>query len=167
MRICIIVLALILAGCEKTPKKNHDFTFYKWGLHESYYLKFNSSDTLYYVDAYAVKEEASFAILNRDQKERIQAILDTITFPKRETFEDNDVDDGVTYAFVLQDKKMLEKIKIHGNAGPKRFWYFGEVLEKIKLNLQFSKTNKKIDLKQINKMAISEVPFVSPTDSLQ
>jgi hypothetical protein len=93
--------------------------------------------------------------------------LIALTFPKRENFDDNDVDDGVTYAFVVQDKKLVEKIKIHGNAGPKRFWYFGEVLEKIKLNLQFSKTNKKIDLKEINKMAISEVPFVSSTDSLQ
>jgi hypothetical protein len=72
-----VILALI--GCE-SPKEKYDFTFFKWDLHESYYLKFNSSDTLYYVDAYGVKEETSFAILNRDQKEIIQGILDTIAF---------------------------------------------------------------------------------------
>ncbi len=166
MRIFIIALVLIFLGC-KTPEKDHDFTFFKWDLHESYYLKFNSSDTIYCVDAYGIKEQTSFAILSKDQKERIQNILDTITFSKNETFENNDMDDGTTYVFLLQDKKKLKKLKIHGNAGPQRFWYFGEVLEKIKLNLQFTKTNKKIDFREMNKMVIMEVPPIFVVDTLK
>ncbi|MBB4804321.1 hypothetical protein HNP37_004408 [Flavobacterium nitrogenifigens] len=165
MRISIIVLVLILVGC-KSPKKDYDFTFFKWNIHESYYLKFNSSDTLYCVDSYGFKEETSFAILNKDQKERIQNILDTITFPKNETYE-SQVDDGETNAFVLKNKEECRKVKIHGFSGPNQFWSFGETLERIKLNLQFVKTNKKIDLKEINKMVISEVKFVPRIDSLK
>ena len=167
MRIFLIALFLIFIGC-KSPKKDHDFTFFKWSLNESYYLKINSSDTIYCVDAYG-KEKTSFAVLNRDQKEIIQNILDTIIFPKNETFENDNMDDGTTYAFILKDQKQSKKLKIHGNAGPKQFWYFGEVLEKMKLNLQFAKTNKKINLKEINKMFLMEMPqtFVVDTVGLQ
>ncbi|MGE8343696.1 MAG: hypothetical protein ACN6OI_21920 [Flavobacterium sp.] len=129
-------------------------------------MKFNSSDTLYCIDTYGFKKETTFTILNKDEKERIQNILDTITFPKNETFENNDMDDGTTYGFILQDQKRSKKLKIHGNAGPQQFWYFGEVLEKIKLNLQFAKTNKKIDLKEINKMVIFEIPPTFTIDTV-
>jgi hypothetical protein len=165
MKNLTIVLVLVLTGC-KSSKKDLDFTFFKWNIHESYYLKFNSSDTLYCVNAYGVEEETSFAILNKDQKERIQNILDTITFPKNHTFESL-VDDGETNAFVLNNGDQSNKLKIHGFSGPKRFWCVGEVLEKIKLNLQFIRTNKRIDLSEINKMVISEVKFVPRIDSLQ
>nr|WP_294780328.1 hypothetical protein [uncultured Flavobacterium sp.] len=166
MRIYILVFVLILVGC-KSPKKDYDFTFFKWNIHESYYLKFNSSDTLYYVSNYGIKEETSFAVLNKDQKERIQAILDTIVFPNKETFENIIFDDGETNAFVLKNGKESKKLKIYGISGPKQFWHFGETLDKIKLNLQFFKTNKKIDLREINKMVISEVKFVPRKDSLK
>jgi len=166
MRISIIALFLILVGC-KSPQKEHDFVFFKWNIHESYYLKFNSSDTLYCVSEYGIKEETSFAILSKDQKERIQAILDTIVFPKKETFENIIFDDGETNAFVLKNDEKFKKLKIYGISGPKQFWFFGETLDKIKLNLQFFKTNKKIDLKEIKKMVISEVKFVPRKGSLE
>jgi len=166
MKICVIILVLILLGCN-SPKKKHDFIFFKWNIQESSYLKFNSSDTLYCVDAYGIKKQTSFAILNKDQKERIEAILDTITFPKNETFEDSGIDDGQTYAFLLRDISKSNKLKIHGSAGPKRFWYLGEVLEKITLDLQFTKTNKKIDLREIDKMVKMELPPLFVIDTLQ
>lgn len=165
MRICIVALLLILVGC-KSPKKDYNFTFFKRNIYETYYLKFNSSDTLYCVRNHGIKEETSFAILNKDQKERIEAILDTISFPKQEAFENIIFDDGETNAFVLKNSKESKKLKIHGVSGPKQFWRFGETLDKIKLNLQFSKTNKKINLREINKMVISEMKFVLRKDSL-
>ena len=130
MRIIIIVLVLVLAGC-KSPKKDYDFTFFKWNIHESYYLKFNSSDTLYCVDTYGFKKETTFTILNKDEKERIQNILDTITFPKIEAYE-SQVEDGETNAFVLKNKNQLKRLKIHGLNGPILFRLFGKSLANIK-----------------------------------
>ncbi|CAM3702750.1 hypothetical protein [Flavobacterium chungbukense] len=158
MRISIIALMLILVGC-KSPKKDYDFTFFKWNIHESYYLKFNSSDTVYCVDNYGFKEQTSFTILNKNEKERIQSMLDTITFPEIEAYE-SQVDDGETNAFVLKNKNQLKKLKIHGHNGPILFRLFGKSLDNIKNSHEFTKTNKKIDLKEINKMVISEVKFV-------
>jgi len=166
MRICIIiVLILILSGC-KSPKKKYDFTFFKWNIHESYYLKFNSSDTLYYVDVYGYKEETSFTILRKDEKERIQIVLDTITFPKEETFENNLIEDGQTNAFVLKNEKQSKKLKMHSN-GPDQFWRFGKSLDVIKNNHVFIKTNKKIDLSEINKMVLMSIPPTFVIDTLQ
>ncbi|MBO9586171.1 MAG: hypothetical protein J7574_18555 [Flavobacterium sp.] len=103
------------------------------------------------------KEETFFTILNREEKERIQNILDTITFPKEESFENSKVEDGETNAFVLKSEQKFKKLKIH-ESGPKQFWLFGKSLNQLKINHQFVKTNKKIDLKEIKKMVIMPMP---------
>lgn len=154
MRICIIVLILILIGC-KSPKKEYDFTFYKGNIHESYFLNFNSSDTLYFTDVYGYdKEETSFTILSKEEKEKIDAILDTITFPKIDSFQNNKIEDGTTDAFVLRKGKQTRKLKIHGGKGPSAFWIFGKSLEQMKSTHEFIKINKKIDLRVVEKILL-------------
>jgi len=154
MRICIIVLILILIGC-KSPKKEYDFTFYKGNIHESYFLNFNSSDTLYFTDVYGYdKEETSFTILSKEEKEKIDAILDTITFPKIDSFQNNKIEDGTTNAFVLRKGKQTRKLKIHGGKGPSAFWIFGKSLEQMKSTHEFIKINKKIDLRVVEKILL-------------
>jgi hypothetical protein len=165
MRTLIIVLGLILVGCE-SPKKDYDFTFFKWNIHESYYLKFNSSDTLYYTNLYGFKKETYFTILNDEEKERIYNILDTITFPKKDSYESL-VEDGETNAFVLKYKNQLKKLKIHGHNGPILFRLFGKSLDRIKIDHEFTKTDKKIDLREINKMVIMKVPPTFVVDTLK
>lgn len=156
---------MILVGC-KSPKKDFDFTFFKWNIHESYYLKFNSSDTLYYINVYGFKEETYFTILKNEEKERIHNILDTITFPKKNSYESL-VDDGETNAFVLKNNNQLKKLKIHGHNGPILFRLFGKSLDRIKIDHDFAKTDKKIDLREINKMVIMKVPPTFVVDTLK
>lgn len=166
MRVSVIVLVLILVGC-KFPKKDFDFTFFKWNIHETYYLKFNSSDTLYCVDVSGYnKEESFFTILNKEEKERIQNILDTLSFPKEESFENSKVEDGQTNAFLLRSGNQFRKLKIHGHNGPNRFWLFGKSLDKLRINHQFIKMNKKVDLKEIKKMVIMPIPSEFVVDTL-
>lgn len=160
---------LILVGC-KSPKKDCDFTFFKRNIHETYYLKFNSSDTLYCVEVYGFnEEEIFFTILNKEEKERIQNILDTISFPKKESFENSKVEDGETNAFLLRNGSQFRKLKIHSYNGLNRFLLFGKSLDKLKINHQFIKTNKKVDLKEIKKMVIMPIPpgFVIDTLGLK
>jgi hypothetical protein len=151
MRILIIILLIAFSGCQ-SPQKKHDFTFYKWNIHESYYLKFNSSDTLYYINTYPYEEQTSFTILSNEEKEKIENILDTITFPKDEEFTNSSIEDGETNAFKLKDNKHSKKIIIHGRKGPYQFWSFGKSLDKIKDLHKFTQTNKKIDLTEDEKM---------------
>ena len=165
MRICIIVLILILIGC-KSPKKEYDFNFYKGNIHESYFLNFNSSDTLYFTDVYGYdKDETSFTILSKEEKEKIENILDTITFPKIDSFQNNKIEDGTTNAFVLRQGKQTRKFKIHGGKGPSAFWIFGKSLEQMKSTHEFIKINKKIDLRVVEKILLIPPPPI--IDSLK
>lgn len=99
MRTFTFVLVIFLSGCQ-SKKKDTNFTFFKWNIRETYYLKFNSSDTLYYINTYPFEEQTSFTILSTEEKNKIEMILDTITFPKNDTFVNNLIEDGETYAFL-------------------------------------------------------------------
>ncbi len=55
---------------------------------------------------------------------------------------------------------------MHSN-GPDQFWRFGKSLDVIKNNHVFIKTNKKIDLSEINKMVLMSIPPTFVIDTLQ
>jgi hypothetical protein len=156
MRNLALIFILVFAGCQS--RKDTDFTFYKWNMRESYYLKFNSSDTLYFINSF--EEKNSYTILKSDEKEKIQNILDSISFPKNKTTFDSDVNDGETYAFILKNNKNSKKVKIHTFAGPEQFWAFGSLLEEIKNKHKFIQTKKKFDLREMDSMVISKIMFI-------
>ena len=157
-KIIVLFLAILFLGCQ-SPKKNHDFIFFKWSLHECYYLKFNSTDTLYIINTFPIKQ-TSYTILNKEEKEKIQGTLDDISFPKETEYVNSGIDDGVTYAFSLKNGKQLKKLTIHGDIGPDRFWLFGKSLEDIKNQNSFTRINKKFDLKSIDEMVIVPAIFI-------
>jgi len=161
MKIYLIaaILLISLTGC-KSPKKKFDFTFYKWNIHESYYLKFNSSDTLYLINTYPLEEETSFTILNSEEKERIQNALETIPFPKEKEFSNSLIEDGETNAFYLKDGEKKQQLLIHGHKGPNQFWLFGKTLKAIKNQHSFIKINKKFDLNDFEKIVAPPVLFI-------
>jgi len=149
-------IAILLLSCQKKESKV-DFTFFKWNIHQSYYLKFNSSDTLYFINTYPLEEQTSFTILNEEEKAKIQNTLDTLTFPKEKEYS-SPVDDGETFAFDLKKLKQSNQLKIHGYKGPNQFWQFGGSLDAIKNQHTFTKINKQFDLKAFNKMILMPVP---------
>lgn len=144
------ILSMVISTNQK--KENIDFTFFKWNIRESYYLKLNLSDTLFFINTYPFEKSVSYTILNDEDKEILQNILDTISFPKNETsFENNKIEDGNTYAFELKNNNQKRSLKIHGGKGPIHFWKLGKTLETIKANHQFTTINKKFDLSEIEK----------------
>jgi hypothetical protein len=152
MRTFTFILAIVVVGCQ-SPKEEYDFTFFKWNIIESYYMKFNSSDTLYLVNAYPPFEgETSFTILSSEEKIEIENKIYTIDFPKKKVFDNTHIEDGKTFAFVLRKNKQYNELKIHGNAGPNQFWLFGNFLEEIKNRDKFTKLNKKFKFSEVEKM---------------
>lgn len=151
MRILSIILIISFSACQSS-KKEHDFTFYRWNIHESYYLKFNSSDTLYHINTYPLEEQTSFSILSSEEKEKIQNTLDTITFPKDEEYPNRSGEDGETYVFILKYGKQCKKLMIHEYNGLHQFLLFGKSLEEIKNSHKFTQTYKKIELSDVDKI---------------
>ncbi|MBM6499386.1 DUF1304 domain-containing protein [Flavobacterium macrobrachii] len=157
------ILSLVISTNQK--KENIDFTFFKWNIRESYYLKLNLSDTLFFINTYPFEESVSYTILNDKDKEILQNVLDTISFPKNETsFENNKIEDGNTYAFELKNNNQKRSLKIHGGKGPIHFWKLGKILETIKARHQFTTINKKFDFSEMNKSLffIPPPPIIKP-----
>ena len=143
--------------CCKSKKEDFEFVFFQWNIHENYYLKINSSDTIYWIADNPIEKQTKFAILNKEQKEKIQNSLSSLSFPKENHFSSNS-EDGVTYAFIYKDKMKTNNLMLHANVGPKQFWQFGEYLEKVKNDSKFTKIEKKINLNWAKKL----LKIVSP-----
>jgi hypothetical protein len=150
----IFPILILFLSCQK---KDCDFTFYKWNIRESYYLKFNSSDTLYLINTDPFEEQTSYTILNNEEKERIQSNLNNLSFPKEKDFSSSG-EDGQVYAFYLKIDKQYQQLKIHGHQRPNQFWLFGKRLETIKDQHAFIKINKTFDLTNFNTQLIKPAP---------
>ena len=142
-----IVLLTILSSCESKTEK-FEFTFYKWNIREDYFLKINTSDTLYLIIDNPIEKVTKFTLLKKSEKEEINKIILNLKFPKTEHFSSS-VDDGVTYAFAVNSNARLEKVSIHNNSGPAEFWTAGKYLENLKRNHNFETTSRIINLKDI------------------
>ena len=152
-----LILLVFIFGCQSL-KKDIDFTFFKWNIHEAYYLKIKNIDTLYLINAHPLKKSVSYTLLSDDEKNRIITILDTITFPKNKISFDSDVEDGTTYAFLNKKINNSQKLRIHGKNGPEQFWKFGDYLDEIKSNHKFILTTKKNNFSNIDKLLTMPIP---------
>jgi hypothetical protein len=150
------LLIFLLLGCQ-TKKENYELTFFRWSIHEDYYLKINSSDTIYFIVDNPIEKQTKFIVIEKDEKIKLENLISHLSFPKEEHFSTN-VEDGLSYAFVYIDKNKRDKLLIHDYAGPKQFWELGKYLEDIKNKSKFTSINRKIDLKKIQKLIFIPIP---------
>ena len=115
----------------------------------NYRLKFNSSDTVYYEDAYFYGNEKRlyYFILEKDEKKILDSLVCNFEFPQDSLIYNNDVNDGTTIAFAVDNKKLI----LH-ESGPKQFWKFEETIEYIKLHKKLIPTSRKIEFANLNKL---------------
>lgn len=163
-----IIFALFLVGCQQ-KKEKFELTFFRWSIHEDYFLKINSSDTIYFVIDNPIENQTKYAVIGKEEKDKIENYISHLSFPKDEYYSNN-VEDGLSYLFFYKDKFRQNKILIHAHAGPKEFWEFGKYLESIKNNAKFISTNKKVILKDIQNFMLLKAPpppKVTATNSWQ
>lgn len=146
----LIILIILSLSCQSETEK-FEFTFFRWSIHEDYYLRFNSSDTLYLIINNPILKQTKFTLLDKTEKEKIHEIVSNFKFPKKEYFSSS-VDDGLTYAFTVKTKHHLKRISIHENSGPKEFWIIGEYIESLKRNHDFKTISKVVNLDDMNNL---------------
>jgi hypothetical protein len=151
-----ILILSIVTSCQ-SKEENFELTFFRWNIHEDYYLKFNSNDTVYFIVDNPIKKQIKFAILNKNEKEKLREYITNFSFPEKEKFSSS-VDDGLTYAFVYKTNEKLNRLSIHNNSGSKEFWEFGRFLENIKNNKSFIPTKKIINLDDMNDLVLMPFP---------
>ena len=157
MRASILILATLFLMCNcKKEKENcfSSFTFFKGNIHESYYLKFNSSDTVYYYDRYPMgKKGIHYFLLKESASKELDSFVFGLKFPKDSVLDDFKGNDGTTLAFSIDKKRLM----LH-SSGPKEFWNF----EKWVNHLQFYNTLKPIN----RKVKFDNFDKMLPTPSL-
>ena len=151
------ILIVSIITCCQSKKEDFEFTFFRWNIHEDYYLKFNSNDTVYFVKDNPIEKQVKYAIMNQNEKEKLKEYITKLSFPDKEKFSTS-VDDGLTYAFVYKTNEKLKKLSIHDNSGSKEFWEFGRFLENLKNEKSFIPIRKKINLADMNDLILMPFP---------
>lgn len=151
MKILALISVILIAGCA-APQEKFELAFYKWSIHEYYLLKINSSDTIYIIKNFPQERKVSFAIINNNDRKLIDRMLDTISFPKEDFFENEAIADGITYSFNYRSQKTEQRLIIQTGTGPNQFWLLGRLLEKIKNQYNFIDTKTELDSTEIDKI---------------
>lgn len=151
MRTSILILALLFLLCSCKEKKENcfsSFTFFKWNIHESYYLKFNSSETVYYRDAYPPEKPGIYYfLLEKSTRKELDSIVCGFKFPKDSVVNDFNGNDGTTLAFSIDKKRLM----IH-SSGPKEFWNFEKWLDSVQFCNHRKPINRKVKFESFDKM---------------
>ncbi|NYA72374.1 hypothetical protein HZF10_15700 [Flavobacterium sp. MAH-1] len=146
--IIIMFTSIIFYGCNS---KSSDFslTFYRWSIHEDYYLKLNNYDTILYIIDNPIEKMTRYALISEDDRELLQSKIQDFNFPKTERFS-SQIDDGLSYNFVYESDKQIKRLSNHVNSGPKEFWELGKLLESLKAKYHFQEIKKDANLKEMN-----------------
>lgn len=143
-RIIFFAILFLLTSVSCQPKKeDFELSFCRFSIREGYCLSFNSSDTVYLVEN-PDERQNKFAIIDKNEKIRLENIISSLLFPDQKSFFTDDID-GLSYDFVYKKDNQKKTLSIHANAGPKEFWEFGNFLEEIKNKHKFIKTNNEVN----------------------
>lgn len=154
-KVLCIFLFVSLTNCKKEQKKGFEnFTFSSGNIHSYDYLKFNKSDTVYCLDRLPFEKKIlKYTIMNKSQKIELYRLIDKLIFPSRDSvFYNNQIDDGTTFAFSLENNSKIKRIMIHENSGPKVFWKLGQWIVDFKDNSKFDTIQNKVEFDDFDQM---------------
>lgn len=156
----ITIITLVLISCDKKKEICYtEFTYSKGNIKTSYKLKFNSSDTVYYLDRYPYGgKELHYFILERNEKKILDSLICGFNFPINDSvISNNGIEDGTTIAFSINNRRLM----LHGNKGPKEFWEFEEWTNNLQSHKQLKPIERKINFDDFDKMFPVPPPIVN------
>jgi hypothetical protein len=155
-----IIILVLFCSCEKEKKSCYkNFTYSKGNIKTSYRLKFNSSDTVYYLDYYPFgKKGLHYFVLEQNEKKILDSLICEFKFPiKDSVISNNQIEDGTTIAFSIDNKRLM----LHGGKGPKEFWKFEEWMDNLQKYKQLKPIDKKIKFDEFDKMFPVPPPIIN------
>ena len=159
-----IIVLISFFGCKKEEAKSFEnFTFFTGNIHTFYYLKFNQSDTVYYLEGFPYEKKiVKYSLMTKLQKQKFNKFIEELEYPKKDSvFSNKYVDDGTTFAFSIENNDKTKRILIHENSGPKKFWKLGEWINKLKEKSTFKTTQNKVKFDNFDKIiAVPPPPIV-------
>ena len=150
-KLASIIFLVLLCSCKKEKESCYtNFTYSKGNIKMYYRLKFNSSDTVYYLDDYPWgKKGLYYFVLEDNEKKILDSLVCAFKFPIKDSIFLNDrINDGTTIAFSIDNKRLM----LHGHEGPKEFWKFEDWINYLQNNKQLQPIKRKIKFDKFDKM---------------
>lgn len=159
----VITLCVLFYSCSENKKRCYSsFTYFKGNIRYSYYLKFTSSDTVYFYDRYPFgKKGTHYFLLDEITRNELDKIVCKFRFPKDSVQLNSDIEDGTTIAFEMDKKRVM----LHGNKGPKEFWNFEETMSSIQFLDLLKPINRNVKFENFDKM-LPAPPILARSSSL-
>jgi len=155
-----IIILVLFCSCEKEKESCYtNFTYSKGNIKTSYRLKFNSSDTVYYLNYYPYgKKGLYYFVLEQNEKKILDSLICEFKFPIKDSVLLNDrINDGTTIAFSIDNKRLM----LHGNEGPKEFWKFEKWMDYLQSSKQLQPTKRKIKFDTFERMLPVPPPIIN------
>lgn len=153
-------MLVLFCSCEKKKESCFtNFTYSKGNIKTSYRLKFNSSDTVYYLDYYPFgKKGLYYFVLEQNEKKILDSLICDFKFPTKDSVLLNDrIYDGTTIAFSIDKKRLM----LHGGVGPKEFWKFEEWMDYLQSSKQLQPIKRKIKFDKFDTMFPVPPPIIN------
>jgi hypothetical protein len=146
-----VIIIVLLSSCEKKKESCYtNFTYSKGNIKMFYHLKFNSSDTVYYLDKYPFEPKGlNYFVLEENEKKILDSLICKLKFPVKDSvLINNGIHDGTTIAFSIDNKRLM----LHGHKGPKEFWKFEEWMNYLLSHKQLIPIERKVKFDEFDKM---------------
>lgn len=146
-----IIILVLFCSCEKKKESCFkNFTYLKGNIKTSYRLRFNSSDTVYYLNYYpSGKTGLHYFMLKQNERKKLDSLICNFKFPIKDSVQlNNYITDGTTIAFSIDKKRLM----LHGDKGPEGFWYFEKWIDYLQTQKQLKPTNRKIKFDDFDTM---------------
>lgn len=153
-----IIILVLFCSCEKESCYKN-FTYSEGNIKTIYRLKFNSSDTVYYLNDNPFQQKRlSYFILERDEKKILDSLVCKFKFPiKDSVISNNLIVDGTTIAFSIDKKRLM----LHGDKGPKEFWKFEKWISNLQKYKQLKSINREIEFDEFDNMFPIPPPIIN------
>nr|WP_294782242.1 hypothetical protein [uncultured Flavobacterium sp.] len=155
-----IIILVLFCGCEKEKKGCYtNFTYSKGNIKMIYRLKFNSSDTVYYLNDNPFQQKIlNYFILEQNEKKILDSLICELKFPiKDSVISNNQIEDGTTIAFSIDKKRLM----LHGGKGSKKFWIFEKWMDNLQKYKQLKPIDRKVKFDEFDKMFPVPPPIIN------
>lgn len=145
----ISLFSLTLFSCTKTEKKEQPFDSFVYSFSAQaldYSIKFNNSDTVYFIKRRPEPATNSYAIITGTQKDSLIALTENIDFSKYESsYEDKAIMDASAFKFYKIKNTRENSVYVYGTKAPEALYKYATQLNEYIKHLNFQPYNGKVD----------------------
>lgn len=139
--IALSFLAITFLSCSKTEKTELPFDTFEYSFSAQaldYSIKFNNSDTVYFIKRRPEPAANSYAILDDKQKDSLKALVQKLDFAKyKAAYNDNAIMDASTFTLTKTKGSTENSVHVYGTKAPEELYIYAAKLNQYSKHLDF------------------------------